>query len=271
MKRFIEIARECAYVGHFPDCWKRDVISFLFKRKGQYEKPKFWRPITIAVSLGKHLEKVVSYFLNLADDGNTQNHAYTPRKSCLTAIIDLQAHLRRARALKSCHKDQEIVYGVSADDIASAFESVDHRIVIYAIRCMFHNCEIIKIDRLVESYLTRESMVTDHETGQLLVVIRAFAYKTIPQGSILSPKLWRIYDLTFSLLYENSLKRLITHRLTELGKEPLGNDDPDWEAITRVELEYNQAIICYAGLTAYADDHVTVVAIMIKKLTPPLL
>lgn len=204
--RFIDLAQACLYLGYFPDCWKHDVISFLFKKKGEYDNPKFWRPITIAVSLGKHLEKIIAFFLESGNDMNHANHAYKGGKSCLTAVLSLQQKLAQARKIRSKWKDQEMIYGIGADDISSAFESVDHRILIYSINKMFVSCEIIKIDKIIESYLHRKSMVTDHGTGELMCVLRAFSYKTIPQGSILSPKLWRIYDLSFSVLYENSLK-----------------------------------------------------------------
>lgn len=235
------------------------------KKKGDYDNPKFWRPITIAVSLGKHLEKVVAYFLEQGNDMNHSNHAYTKGKSCLTAVLDVQAKLAQARKLKSRWKDQEIIYGVGADDIASAFESVDQRILVYAIQQMFRSCEYIKIDKLIESYLHRNSRVTDHETGELLLVTRTFPYKTIPQGSILSPKLWRIYDLTFSVLYENSLKILKERRANDIAGVPGQINPEDAQAIADVRLEVNQSLICFTGTVAYADDHVTVVAILVRK------
>lgn len=115
---------------------------------------------------------------------------------------------------------------------------MDHRIVIYAVDVMFEYNVEIAIGLVIESYLSRESSVTDHDTNELLVVVRAFLDKTIPQGSILSPKLWRIY-------------------------EPLASTP--WSDITEIELKVSQVVICYAGLVAYADDHVTVVAIMVKR------
>lgn len=262
--RFIDLAIACLKHGVFPDCWKQDVISFLFKKKGDYSLPKFWRPITIAVSLGKHMEKIVSFLLNQGNDLNAKNHAYTGGKSCLTAVLDLQKKLAEARKIKSSWQDQEIILGVGADDIASAFESVDHRVIIYAIRMMFVSCETIKLDKVIESYLHRHSRVTDHDTGEILLVIRTFTYKTIPQGSILSPKLWRIYDLTFSLLYENSLSVLKIARCREIDPDFDASAD-DASAIADLRLEVNQSLICYTGTVAYADDHVTAVAVMVRK------
>lgn len=264
MNRFIDLAQACLYEGFFPDCWKQDVISFLFKKKGDYDNPKFWRPITIAVSLGKHLEKITAFFLDQGNDMNHNNHAYTKGKSCLTAVLGVQQKLAQARKLKSMWKDQELILGIGADDIASAFESVDHRIVIYAIQKMFISCEIIRIDRLIESYLHRNSRVTDHDTGELLLVIRAFIYKTIPQGSILSPKLWRIYDLTFSVLYENSLKLLMAKKACVIGGDLAYNPD-DAQALADIRIEVNQSLICFAAAITYADDHVTVIAILVRK------
>lgn len=83
-------------------------------------------------SLGKHLEKIVAHFLDQGNDMNSNNHAYTKGKSCLTAVLDLQSKLAQARKIKSQWNDQEIILGIGADDIAPAFESVDHRIITYA-------------------------------------------------------------------------------------------------------------------------------------------
>ena len=48
-----------------------------------------WRPITIAPSLGKHLEKVYSYGIADGNDRNIDNHAYKNGHSRLTEIFDI--------------------------------------------------------------------------------------------------------------------------------------------------------------------------------------
>jgi len=77
-------------IGYIPEDWRKDLISFLYKRKGDRLIAKNYRPITIAPSLGKHYEGILLYMMNLTSDLNHDNHAYTSNKSCLTAIINLQ-------------------------------------------------------------------------------------------------------------------------------------------------------------------------------------
>ena len=73
--------------GYVPKEWKIDLISFLYKRKGERSDPKNWRPITIAASYGKHFEKISLYQLRRLGDRNPDNHAYIVDKSCLAAVL----------------------------------------------------------------------------------------------------------------------------------------------------------------------------------------
>lgn len=57
--QFRKICEGCLRVGYFPAIWCRDQISFLWKNKGEKSDPAMYRPITIAPSLGKHLEKLL--------------------------------------------------------------------------------------------------------------------------------------------------------------------------------------------------------------------
>ena len=81
-------------------------------------------------------------------------------------------------------------------------------------------------------------MAPEHawDTGECLNLPKKFLNRTTPQGSILSPLLWRIFDGTFSQLYKNNFPDL----LSQLG---------DLISINHF---------------SYADDHVTVVTIEVK-------
>ena len=46
----------------------------------------------------------------------------------------------------------------------------------------------------IKSYLVRETWVQDKFTGEKVELKRTHSFKTAPQGSTLSPKLWRIFD-----------------------------------------------------------------------------
>ena len=86
---FYKLCKAMAKTGLVPRAWKIDIISFLYKKKGERSNAKNWRPITIAPSLGKHFEKVLLYQLKKIEGVNPDNHAYIQDKSCLTAVLDL--------------------------------------------------------------------------------------------------------------------------------------------------------------------------------------
>ena len=86
---FYQLCKAMAKAGIVPKAWKIDIISFLYKKKGDRGDAKNWRPITIAPSLGKHFEKVLLYQLKKIEGINPENHAYIEDMSCLTAVLSL--------------------------------------------------------------------------------------------------------------------------------------------------------------------------------------
>lgn len=79
VKQFHNISGACLKLGYFPKVWTFDTISFLYKNKGDRMDAAMYRPITIAPSLGKHLEKAIATYLGTMDDRNAYNHAYVRR------------------------------------------------------------------------------------------------------------------------------------------------------------------------------------------------
>ena len=62
--------------------------------------------------------------------------------------------------------------------------------------------------KLTQSYLDRQSFVTDREASEFMEIIRTFTYKTSPQGSSNSPPWWRVYDGGFSKIFKKLLGEL---------------------------------------------------------------
>lgn len=70
------------------------------------------------------------------------------------------------------------------------------------------------------------------------------------------------------MLYENSLEFLKEKKANEIACTSNWVNPNDSQAIANVRLDTNQSLVCYTGVcytTAYADDHVTVVAISVRK------
>lgn len=67
LRRFRDIAFQIFKLGHMPDIWKKDDIHFLYKQKGDRSDPSNWCPITIAPSLGKHIERLFSIIISPFD------------------------------------------------------------------------------------------------------------------------------------------------------------------------------------------------------------
>lgn len=231
-RRLREILELCLECGYFPAIWRQDEISFLYKG-GCRKEGSNYRPITIAPSLGKHFERVIAEMMRPMDDRNYDNHAYKSRRSCLTAIVDLQKKLTYARLLSSDKdpKKYKCLSLISPDDIAGAFESIDHVLVSKALEYLFAKERRARLPDVILSYLDRKSSLIDRDTGEKIELIKKFIRKTSPQGSILSPILWRVYDNIFTHLYKNNLK-------------VLQEEHEDIIAISHV---------------SYADDHITVV------------
>ena len=238
---YYNLVKAISMTGHIPDSWCTDSISFLYKKKGLRSDASNWRPITIAPSLGKHNEKLVLWSLRSVYDGNDANHAYLSPRSCITAILSVSEHFKKLRQrekeLKKIGKRLVVVF--SAEDISSAFESIDHGALDTFCQQVFNEKDSeIKIRKLIKNYLTRTSFVVDRETKKMIQVIKRYDDRTSPQGSILSPAFWRIYDKIFSSLYENGLDNLV--------------------------LENEFLDECFHA--AYSDDHVTVLSFVFNEM-----
>lgn len=118
--------------------------------------------------------------------------------------------------------------------------SIDHELVCYVLEKMLVATSVCKPGEFLDSYLNRKSFAVeiDSETQKLtkIQIVRVYLKKTSPQGSLLSPILWRIYDNLFTELYKENL--------------------------VAVEMEYEDILVI--SHVSYADDHITVVSFLIE-------
>lgn len=239
-RQLLKICEGCVRAGYFPKIWCKDQISFLFKNKEERSDPAMYRPITIAPSLGKHLEKVISSYLGDMNDRNDHNHAYIKRRSCLSAIVDVRSKIMEATLLahQFLAPGFKAITFISADDIAAAFESIEHFIICETVRRSFIGDTGFNVSGSIEIYLKqRVSIAIDKVKKTEFVISRRYGFKTSPQGSILSPKFWRIFDAIFTELY---LERLNL-------------------------LKRDHSHIKLMNHTSYADDHLTILTIAVRE------
>ena len=152
--------------GLAPENWKVDLISFLYKRKGGRADPKSWRPITIAVSLGKLYEKVILYQIRRITNANNDNHAYVKGRSCLSAIIDVMEFLKAARGRKGEYREKglKLVPLILTEDISGAF-SIDHGVIDSILKHRFNSKGDFDVRGAVASYLDREVWASRQAKG----------------------------------------------------------------------------------------------------------
>lgn len=129
---------------------------------------------------------------------------------------------------------------ISADDISGAFESIDHELVCYVLDKMMGSTTYYKLAKFLDSYLDRKAFGVEEGDNNVLVkieIVRKFLKKTTPQGSLLSPLLWRIYDNLFTELYKENLEAVV--------------------------IEYDDILMI--SHVSYADDHLTVISFLVDK------
>ena len=185
---------------------EKDKITFLFKSKGTRDNPKFYRPITIACSFGKMFDRLLMDRWSRALDFNFDNHAYKAGSSCTSAIADLQNYLKDIR-IEASFQNLNLLTFICAEDISAAFESIAHKIIELYSQLTFESTDF-NMPKLTQSYLDRQSFVTDRNASEFMEVLRTFADQTSPQGSSNSPPWWRVYDGGFSKIFKKLLGNL---------------------------------------------------------------
>ena len=248
MKRLRDLLKLCLSFGVLPECWKRDRISFIWKRKGSKTDPTRFRPITIANCCGKVLEKLLTTYLGNINPANPWNHAYQKGRGCLTAVVDLQVNLNKLKKLRKRLVEEQdrnlgaekfdFIFALSADDLEQAFEAVPHDTIAMIIRRSYAGDYRFRAADLATSYLKRSAFALNTRTSETAEITGAVGGRAIPQGSIFSPLAFILFDAGWNFYFLKIMKHII--------------QDPS-----------NPIVECLK--TAYADDHVGVLLIKIKK------
>jgi len=164
-----------------PKCCKSAVITPLFKGKGSKFLAKNFRPISGLNIYCKILERILYNRLQIRVDAmlNPNQHAYRHRKSCNTALYELNKYMYEKL-------DQpKAKVGAVFVDLRKAFDSVNRKLLIKKLM-IYYNLEPEYV-KLIENYLTGRIIKLKGDT-------KYFESPTgIPQGSALGPLLFSMF------------------------------------------------------------------------------
>ena len=179
----VVLFNKCIKEGVFPNSFKLAEVIPLFKG-GDKQDPDRYRPISLLPTIGKLFEKILSIrvlkFLSKHEIVSKHQIGFRAKFSTDYAFIDIYDKLinNLDKGLSSC---------AIFLDLAKAFDSVDHRILLkkldyYGIRG--------KALQLFESYLNSRSQYVkvNNVTSSCINILFG-----VPQGSILGPLLFLIF------------------------------------------------------------------------------
>ena len=174
---------KCISQGIFPDSFKTAQVIPLFKG-GDKEDPNPYRPIPLLLSIGELFDKLISKriinFFNKYEIFSSHQFGFRSNFATEYPVIDIHEKLVKNldEGLSSC---------AIFLDLAKAFDSVDHSILIRKLK--HYGIRGLPL-QLLRSYLSdRNQFVKLNDANSSLIDI-LFG---VPQGSILGPLLFLIF------------------------------------------------------------------------------
>jgi ribonuclease HI len=183
--RWLEpVIRSIVEAGEWPEQWKNALVLPIYKGKGQYTSPASYRGISLLPAVSRLVEKCLHVQLQRHLDKYVlphSQHGFRASHSRLTAI----AHLVDILA---CAREAGMVAMVLTLDLALAFDTVDHDVLLSKarLRAAFSDPAV----HLLASFLrgrTQRLRVAKGTSAPLPV------RTGVPQGSVLGPALFSLY------------------------------------------------------------------------------
>ena len=174
--------------------WNTAKIIFLKNGKSSYAVPGSYRPISISSYIGKLLEKIlaarITAFLEANGILDPNQEGFTPNRNTIRYLNRL--HL----GIKSDLQSNSAVIGLFID-FEKAFDSVWKKGLLFKMFKLHINGKVL---RIIGNFLHRRKVQLDinGEVGEM----RNSNEYGLPQGSALSPVLFKIYLLDFLQEFE---------------------------------------------------------------------
>ena len=171
------IVNSAIITGIYPSPWKTGLITPLPK-SGDLSNPKNWRPVVINPAASKVLEGVLQ--MQLQEHMESYNiyspsqHAYRRKRSCESALIDLDTTIQKAR-------NEGKVVALVMTDMSAAFNLIKKNILLPQLKEYGFN---FKSRSLVHSYLSdrkTKCRVQGKMSGEVILETG------VGEGSVLGP------------------------------------------------------------------------------------
>ena len=166
-----------------PDVWKLGKVKPVFK-KGSRQQPNNYRPISLTCITCKLLEHIITSnilnFLSNKDILSDAQHGFRKERSCVTQLVYTVNEL-------AVNKENGLVTDVLILDFAKAFDSVNHRKLLFKLEKVgIHPTYIAWIRQFLSH--RKQLVIVDGVASQTCSVLSG-----VPQGSVLGPLLFILY------------------------------------------------------------------------------
>ena len=182
-----QIVNKSLKCGFFPDCLQHALIKPLLKKPSlDRQDLKNYRPIANLKYLGKVIERVVS--------GRLQSHLknnslQNPFQSAYREMHSVESALLRVNNDVLIGMDNGNVSGLVLLDLSSAFDTVDHCILLNRLKEIGLNGIVLKWFMSYLSSRSQEVCIRDATSASVSLDF------SVPQGSVLGPQLFNVYTL----------------------------------------------------------------------------